>query len=70
MGSNSLESKMPTTKVTRAKSTVPWSLLWWALSYPLARWLGQSFEADNFGIAAGIALVFFAVLLMIYKIKR
>ena len=47
-----------------------WSHLWWAFSYPLAGWLGDSFASDNFGIAAGIALAFFALLLIIHKMKR
>ena len=47
-----------------------WSHLWWAFSYPLAGWLGDSFASDNFGIAAGIALVLFAVLLIIHKNEK
>lgn len=47
-----------------------WSHLWWAVSYPLAGWLGSHFKASEFFYGSLIGLVLLALVQLLLSPKR
>lgn len=43
-----------------------WSHLWWAFAYPLAGFVGTHFQSNEFLIAAGVGLILFVAILLIF----